>query len=43
MNFMFILLCVLFVVLEHDEMNFDFIFGIFLYNVFWSPDFGYMK
>jgi len=27
-NFMFILLCVLFIVLEHDEMNFYFIFGI---------------
>ncbi len=41
MNYMFILLCELFIVLEYDEMNCDFVSGVFLYNVFWSANFGY--
>jgi hypothetical protein len=39
MNSMFILLCELFVVSEYDEMNCDFVSGIF-YSVFWKIDFG---
>ncbi len=33
MNVMFILLCELFITLTYDEMNCDFVFGVF-YNVF---------
>jgi hypothetical protein len=39
MNSKFVLLCGLFVVLEYDEMNCDFVFWVF-YNVFWSANFG---
>jgi hypothetical protein len=39
---MFILLCEFFVVLKYDEMNCNFVSGIF-YDVLWSVDFGYMK
>jgi hypothetical protein len=34
MNFMFIWMCELFEVLEYDEMNCDFVFGIIFSNVF---------
>jgi hypothetical protein len=40
---MFILLCELFVVLEYDEMNCEFVFGVVFSNVFQSVDFSYMK
>jgi hypothetical protein len=36
------LLCEFVVVLEYDEMNCNFVYGV-LYNVFWGVDFGYMK
>jgi hypothetical protein len=42
MIFMFRLLCEFVVVLEYDEMNCNFVSGVF-YNVFWGADFDYMK
>jgi hypothetical protein len=39
---MFILLCEFSIVSKYDEMNYNFVFGLF-YNVFWSVDSGYMK
>jgi hypothetical protein len=42
MVFMFKLLCEFVVVLEYDEMNLNFVFGV-VYNVLWSVDFGSMK
>jgi hypothetical protein len=42
MIFMFILLCDFFVILEYDEMNYNFVSG-FLYIVFKIIDLGYMK
>jgi len=34
MNFMFILLCELFIVSKYDEINCDFVFGVVFDNVF---------
>jgi hypothetical protein len=42
MVFMLKLLCEFAVVSEYDEMNCNFVFGVF-YNVVWGADFGYMK
>jgi hypothetical protein len=39
---MFRLLCEFVVVLEYDEMNCNFVYGVF-YNAFWGANFGYMK
>jgi hypothetical protein len=41
-NYMFILLCELFVVTNYDEMNCDFVFGFF-YNVLQKTYSSYMK
>jgi hypothetical protein len=38
---MFKLLCEFAIILEHDEMNWNLVFGVF-YNVLWSVDIGYM-
>jgi len=41
MNSMFIFLCEFSVALDYDEMNCNFVSGVF-YNVFWSAEFSYM-
>jgi hypothetical protein len=41
-NFMFILLCEFYVVLEYDEMNCNLVSRVF-YNVFWNADSSYMQ
>jgi hypothetical protein len=43
MSFMFILLCKLLVVSKYDEMNCDFVSGVFFLNVFLNANFDYMK